>query len=38
MKKFLITLALVLLLLIGLLLLPPVRARLVAMTLPDFPD
>ena len=38
MKKFLITLALVVLLLIGLLLLPPVRARLVAMTLPEFPE
>ncbi|WP_133125988.1 dienelactone hydrolase family protein [Pseudohalioglobus lutimaris] len=38
MKRVLITAALVILLIIGLLLLPPVRARLIALTLPDHPD
>ena len=38
MKKFLIATALIVLLLVGLILLPPVRARLIAMTLPDYPD
>lgn len=38
MKRLLISIALILLLVIALLLLPPVRARLIALTLPDYPD
>ncbi|MEM1112985.1 MAG: dienelactone hydrolase family protein [Pseudomonadota bacterium] len=38
MKKFLVVSTLIIVIVVGLLLMPSVRARLVAMTLPDFPE